>query len=98
MATHAHKVGGILYVRGLLVPVVSYAAFDVDFPPIGVALENICRVMFLATKSPISLFDGQMSFRKTFLPVWSMPSGSLAISTFIEPAMAYDTTSGGEAR
>jgi len=46
----------------------------------------------------ISDGDGQMSRTKTSLPSVSWPSGSLKRSTSMEPASAYATTRGGEAR
>src|SRR3954469_3479247 len=51
-----------------------------------------------ATISCTSFGDGQMSARKTSLPSESCPIGSLSRSTSIDPARAYATTSGGDAR
>jgi hypothetical protein len=59
---------------------------------------NISSPMAEATTSSTSCSDGQMSFRWTGSPFWSIPRASLVMSTFIEPAMAYATTSGGDAR
>ena len=42
--------------------------------------------------------EGQMSCRYTGLPAGSMPSGSVVRSMSMVPAIAYATTSGGEAR
>ncbi len=46
----------------------------------------------------ISCEDGQMSVRWTGVPSEPMPSGSVVMSMSIEPASAYATTSGGDAR
>lgn len=54
--------------------------------------------MALATTSLTSASEGQMSFRKTGFPSVSVPSASRVMSTFMEPARAYATTSGGDAR
>ena len=46
----------------------------------------------------ISRSLGQISFSITGAPALSMPIGSVVRSTCIFPAIAYATTSGGEAR
>jgi len=45
----------------------------------------------------ISASVGQMSLRNTLLPALSVPSGSVVRSMSMRPAIAYATTSGGEA-
>ena len=46
----------------------------------------------------ISFVDGQTSRKKTGLPSLPVPRGSLYRSSFMLPAMAYATTSGGDAK
>ena len=59
---------------------------------------NISAPMEEATISSISASVGQTSFRYTGFPDSSVPSGSVVMSMSIDPARAYATTSGGEAR
>jgi hypothetical protein len=46
----------------------------------------------------ISASSGQMSLSVTGVPSWPMPSASFSMSKRTVPAIAYATTSGGEAR
>ena len=54
--------------------------------------------MDVKIKSCISLSVGHISFKKTGLPSVEFPRGSLYRSTFMDPAKAYATTKGGEAK
>ena len=45
-----------------------------------------------------SLFVGHMSLKKTSLPFLSLEIGSDVISIFIDPAIAYAITKGGDAK
>ena len=59
---------------------------------------NISEEIADATTSWISCGDGQMSARYTGSPSEPVPSGSVVMSLSIDPASAYATTSGGDAR
>ena len=61
-------------------------------------LINMSALIDVKIKSWISLLVGQISFKKTGLPSFAFPKGSLYKSMFIDPAKAYATTNGGEAR
>jgi hypothetical protein len=61
-------------------------------------LVNISLAIAESMTSSISCAEGQMSLRNTSLPSGSLPNGSVVMSTSIEPARAYATTSGGDAR
>ena len=61
-------------------------------------LENIAAFIEVRINSSISLFVGHISFKKIFFPSLLLPKGSLYKSKFIDPAKAYATTKGGEAR
>jgi aconitate hydratase len=60
--------------------------------------KNISALIDFSITSSISLLLGQISFKNTSLPSWSVPRGFLYISKFILPAKAKATTRGGEAR
>ncbi len=93
---HAFEVRRVLHVGRTVVPGVSHAALDRDLAPVGIALEyvgvflgeNLLGDVLGGRTRRFPCSSGQMSFRKTFLPFLSVPSGSLAISTCIEPASA----------
>src|SRR5450830_2131872 len=61
-------------------------------------LRNCSGLTLEATMASISSSDGQISFNWIALPSGAMPSTSFSISKRMVPAIAYATTSGGEAR
>src|ERR1041384_8249858 len=61
-------------------------------------LRNCSGVTHVALRACTSACVGQMSLRKTFFPLLSIPMGSLIGSQSTVPAIAYATTSGGLAR
>src|ERR1700761_8697036 len=61
-------------------------------------LRNFSGFTLDATIASISASDGQMSFSVTAWPSASIPSTSFSMSKRIVPAIAYATTSGGDAR